>query len=129
LIERPGNIELETHIPDDTILAADSGKLRQVLLNVLLNAHQSIDGEGTVSVSASPEGPDQIISVRDTGCGIPAEALDRVFWPFYTTKEKGTGLGLAVAAQIMESHGGALEVESAVGKGSTFRIRLPKGDE
>lgn len=123
-----GPVRLINRVPDDLIAFADPGKLRQTLLNILLNAVQSIDGEGEVVVTGENDGDTVVLAVRDTGCGIPEDRLGRLFSPFYTTKEKGTGLGLAVAAKIIESHGGALEVTSAVGAGSEFRLKLPGGE-
>ena len=69
-----------------------------------------------------------VILIADSGCGIAPEHLPKVFVPFFTTREKGTGLGLAVASKLVESHGGSMDVSSAVGKGSTFRIVLPRGE-
>lgn len=109
---------------------ASAEQLVQVLMALLLNAMDAIDGEGTVRVITrvgprTAEGA--ILEVIDEGPGIPAEALARIFEPFYTTKDPGagTGLGLAVAYAIVHDHGGRLEVESLVGRGSTFRVVLP----
>jgi signal transduction histidine kinase len=66
--------------------------------------------------------------VKDSGCGIPQERIEHLFSPFFTTKEKGTGLGLAVASKIVEGHGGSLEVTSTEGEGSIFHVRLPLGE-
>ena len=103
---------------------ADSHKIRQTLLNILLNAVQSIEGAGIVTVASEVDGDFIALSIDDNGCGIEADDLERVFSPFYTTKEKGTGLGLALAAKTVESHGGTLEAESTPGEGSVFRMRL-----
>ena len=105
---------------------ADLDKMRQVFLNILLNAVQSIEGEGELRITASATSAAVTIAIADTGCGIAPEDVDNVFSPFYTTKEKGTGLGLAVAGKIVESHAGALSVESELGKGTTFFVRLPR---
>ena len=111
-------------------VAGRSGRLdrtlRRALLNILINAVRSIDGEGLITISTRTERKHVTIAVADTGCGIAADQLNKVFSPFYSTKEKGGGLGLAVAAKIVEGHRGRLEAESKPGQGSTFRIRLPR---
>ncbi|MCU0314886.1 MAG: ATP-binding protein, partial [Solirubrobacteraceae bacterium] len=104
----------------------DGTLLRQALFNVLLNGLQAIGREGTLAVSAGAGEGMVRIEVRDTGCGIPAENLPRVFDPFFTTKEaEGTGLGLAIVHRIVEVHGGRVEIESEVGKGTLVRFLLP----
>lgn len=113
-------------IPPDLRVHADPDRLRQVLLNVLLNAVQSIEGQGAVRVSATAESGGVAIVVADDGCGMTPEQLGRAFMPFYTTKDKGTGLGLAAAAKIVEGHGGTITAESEPGVGSRFVIRLPR---
>ncbi|HEO69864.1 MAG TPA: PAS domain S-box protein, partial [Candidatus Hydrogenedentes bacterium] len=107
---------------------ADSDKMRQVILNILLNAVQSIDGRGEVRVRAEADDKTVTVAIADTGCGIAPEHLEEVFSPFYTTKEKGTGLGLAVAAKVLEGHGGSIHAESEPGKGSTFYLQLPRAE-
>jgi two-component system, NtrC family, sensor kinase len=105
-------------------------ELRQVFLNLLVNAIDAVKGRGHVTVSTRRE-PDAVsVEVRDDGCGIAPETLERIFDPFFTTKRvgEGTGLGLGIAWHIVESHGGRIEVESAPGAGATFRVRLPLGD-
>jgi len=89
---------------------------------------QSVESLGTVHVNAetSPEG--LTISIQDSGCGIPEEFIDSVFSPFFTTKEKGTGLGLAVASKTIEGHGGNIQVTSKEGKGSTFYVFIPNNN-
>lgn len=125
-LEKPrAGVTIQNEIPADLAVRVDGQKVRQVLLNVLLNAVQSLDGGGSVALTAQTEGAWAVIAVSDTGCGIDAAELDKVFMPFYTTREKGTGLGLAVAAKTVESHGGSMQVTSRPGEGSTFRIRLP----
>jgi two-component system NtrC family sensor kinase len=118
---------------------ADANQIQQILVNLLLNANDAIgEGGGTVTVATAlkasngmGEAPTREIqfSVSDTGCGIPAEHLEHIFEPFFSTKgRKGTGLGLAVAWGIVERHNGRIQVESAVGKGTTFRVLLPVGE-
>jgi signal transduction histidine kinase len=97
-------------------------------MNLLLNGAEAIQGGGRVSVVArANQGEDEmVLEVHDTGVGIPPENFPKIFEPFFTTKEgKGVGLGLAVAYGIVQAHAGDIEVESAPGKGTTFRVTLP----
>jgi PAS domain S-box-containing protein len=113
---------------------ADEGRLAQVFVNLLVNAAQAIpagdtaDNEIRVSLSTGPDGQ-AVVEIRDTGVGIPVEVLGRVFDPFFTTKAvgQGTGLGLSISHNIVSALGGNMEVESAVGRGSLFRVTLPPG--
>lgn len=107
----------------------DPEKFQQVFLNLLLNAIQAIPESGTVTVSAHLDGQSFLrIGVRDSGTGIPAEALDKIFNPFFTTKEQGTGLGLAIVQRIVHLHGGTLRAESPPGGPTLFEIRIdPRG--
>ncbi len=108
-------------------LELDRGMMTQLLLNLLTNALQAIDGEGRIRVSVRPfpGGDGVVLTVADTGRGIPNEDLGKILEPFYTTREHGTGLGLAICQQIVEAHGGALEIESAPGDGTTVVVLLP----
>jgi PAS domain S-box-containing protein len=105
------------------------GRLNQVFLNLLNNAQQAIEGEGTIFLSTQRREGEVYIAVRDSGAGIPAEHLPRIFDPGFTTKGVGvgTGLGLSICYQIVQDHGGRIEVESAPGRGSTFTVVLPLG--
>ena len=103
----------------------DPNQINQVLLNLLLNAIQSMDQPGAVRVSLETEGDDVLIAVADEGKGIAPENLSHIFRPFFTTKGHGTGLGLSLARRTVEAHGGQIDVTSEVGKGSRFEIRLP----
>ncbi|HLL72249.1 MAG TPA: ATP-binding protein [Pyrinomonadaceae bacterium] len=109
-------------------LATDEVLVRQILDNLLTNALDAVEGSGSVRVSTTLDGERARIEVADTGAGIPAEMLVRIFDPFYTTKEagKGSGLGLAISATLAEALGGALTVESKHGAGSRFRLWLPR---
>jgi signal transduction histidine kinase len=84
-----------------------------------------MSGEGKLTIEASQTGDTACISVVDTGCGIPGENMEKLFQPLFTTKAKGQGLGLPVCKRFVEAHGGEITVESEVGRGSTFTIRIP----
>lgn len=103
----------------------DESALEQVFLNILLNAAQSFDGPGSASVTVSTDPTGAHVMVRDSGRGIDAEWLDRVFDPFVSSRPEGTGLGLPIARQIVVAHGGTIGIESMQGHGTTVRIRLP----
>ena len=124
---------------DLPMVQADANQIQQVIVNLLLNANDAIgDGGGTVAVTTDfnmaggatqTHATEVEIRVSDTGCGIPPGNLQRIFDPFFSTKgPKGTGLGLAVAWGIIEKHNGHIEVDSTVGKGTTFRVLLPIGE-
>jgi signal transduction histidine kinase len=107
----------------------NSSQLKQVFMNIIVNAAEAMHGSGTLTINTSPA-PDQemvFVEFTDTGEGIPEENLTRIFDPFFTTKEvgKGTGLGLATSYGIVEDHGGKINVNSKVGVGTTFTIELP----
>jgi PAS domain S-box-containing protein len=109
-------------------------QLKQVFMNLLVNAYQAIDervgqsGEtGEIRIRTALDADHVVVSIRDTGAGIPSEDVERIFDPFFTTKEvgAGTGLGLSTSYSIVKRHGGTIRVESAPGEGSTFEVRLP----
>jgi PAS domain S-box-containing protein len=102
-------------------------RLEQVFVNLLVNAGQAIEKKGTVSISTEIEGSEAVVKIRDTGRGIPADQMGKIFEPFFTTKSvgAGTGLGLHVAYKIVTAHRGRIEVNSEVGKGTTFTVRIP----
>ena len=104
-----------------------AGKLKQVFLNLLINAVQAIKERGTITLRTGLEDEHVFIEVADTGCGVAPENLDRIFLPFFTTKEsgKGTGLGLHLAQNIIQAHGGQISVRSAEGHGTTVQMALP----
>jgi PAS domain S-box-containing protein len=113
----------------DLQLKADPHLMHRVLANLILNAVQAMPDGGTVTVSASTDDGLVAISVHDTGTGIPNDVKDKLFKPLFTGKAKGTGLGLAVVKRIVEAHAGQVSVESEVGKGSTFTVKLPAAEE
>jgi signal transduction histidine kinase len=124
VLSKPIKIELEKS-PALQVVEHDSDQIHQVLLNLLLNAVQAIEGPGSIKVQIQSEDDFAAISVTDTGRGIPPEHLPNIFRPFYTTKGNGTGLGLSLARRIVEEHRGRIEVTSEVGKGTIFRVLLP----
>lgn len=142
-IDRPASlqhIKITTDLDSDLPQVwGDADLIKQVILNILVNAEQAIEGQGDINVQtrsyiakAPPKPgveplPMVEIAIKDTGCGIPEANLQRIFDPFFTSKEvgKGTGLGLSVSYGIIRAHGGGIKVESVVGVGTTFRIYLP----
>ena len=106
-------------------VCGDAGQFKQVFLNLVLNALQAMEQGGRLTVDLSSQGDRVLIRFRDTGCGIPAEELDRIFNPFFTTKADGTGLGLAITHRIIDNHGGRISVSSQVGEGTEFTLSLP----
>jgi signal transduction histidine kinase len=106
----------------------DPAQLKQVLVNLIKNAMQAMPPQGTLTVRSGSTPEAVWMAVSDTGPGIPPEQLNRIFEPFYTTKNKGTGLGLLIVQRIIRDHGGRIELESTVGKGTTFKLWLPLRD-
>jgi len=109
----------------DLEVPVDEDELRQVLVNLMENACQAMTSGGTLSVGTRTYGDMIEITIGDSGCGIPQEHLSKIFAPFFTTKSRGTGLGLAVVKKIIERHQGQIDVQSKVGEGTQFFIRLP----
>jgi signal transduction histidine kinase len=122
-------IRVETGFRDVALVTCQPAKINQVFYQVLVNAIQASDRGGSIELRTGPDGPDGVfVEIEDHGGGIAPEHLPHIFEPFFTTKPVGvgTGLGLSVSYGIVRDHGGSLEVESAVGRGSVFRIRLPR---
>ncbi|WP_291315544.1 ATP-binding protein [Desulfuromonas sp.] len=122
------SIVLKESYGEVPVLQADPNKLKQVFINLILNAAQAMKEGGTLSVETRPAGEGMLEAVvSDSGAGIPPEVRKRIFEPFFTTKKEGegTGLGLYICRNIVLEHEGRLELESAVGKGTTFRVFLP----
>ena len=121
------NISVQKDYEDikDRQFFLDANQIKQVVLNLFLNAIDAMPGGGTLLVTGRVSNPSVVISVADTGCGIAPEDLKHIFEAFFTKKEKGTGLGLAVTKNIIEEHGGKISVKSKIGEGTTFAIELP----
>lgn len=120
-------VRLEKHYSDLPLVECHPSEINQVFMNLLINAGQAIVGRGVIVLASGVEDDEAWISVGDSGCGIPEEAMQRIFDPFYTTKPigRGTGLGLAICYSIVAKHHGRIEVSSRIGTGSTFRVVLP----
>jgi len=143
IVEKPAHLrDIEITVDLDRTLPPiwiDADQIKQVIMNMLVNAQHAVEEKGTITVSTrratdprppapgAEPAPMVVVSIVDTGCGIPEKNLRRIFDPFFTSKDvgKGTGLGLSVSHGIIEAHGGLIEVESKVGEGSTFRVFLP----
>lgn len=120
-----GGVSLENRIARLPALSFAPDKIRQMLLNLLRNALEATGSGGKIMVTLDQEGESAVITVADTGQGIPAEDLDHVFEPFFTRSVGGTGLGLSITERIVEEHHGSIEVRSVEGEGTRFEIRLP----
>ncbi|XZE52681.1 sensor histidine kinase [Planctomycetaceae bacterium SH139] len=131
---RKYRIDLELQIAECPQAMANGNEIQRVLINLLINARQAMPSGGTITISLYPETESEqiVLAVRDSGEGIPAEKLPKIFDAFYTSKsgpdasgKGGTGLGLAVCREIIEAHRGRIRVESTVGRGTAFVLRLP----
>jgi signal transduction histidine kinase len=144
---KPGLHVRRTPCPDDRAFLMDRGQLRQVFENLFLNAMEAMGEEGTLSIEVSivgaPAAPSTpyrpaaasdartsftsyaVVRVADTGPGIPADQLEKLFYPFFTTKKNGSGVGLSMARKIVDSHRGLIDVASRPGEGTEFTVRLP----
>lgn len=117
-------IDLSVDLPP---ILGDANKLTQVFINLIANAYDAMQEGGIIRLATRVENETVIVTVTDTGTGIPADVLTHIFDPFFTTKEvgKGTGLGLSIVSGIVQEHGGKLQVESQVERGTTFTLKLP----
>ena len=122
------NVTIETSLPPNLPkIHVDPGQVKQVLTNLVTNAYQAMPEGGILSIQSSIPDHDDclLIAVNDTGSGISAENLEKIFEPLFTTKARGIGLGLAISKTLIEANRGKIEVESTEGEGSTFRVYLP----
>ncbi len=122
------HIELDRHFGESlTDVFIGGEQMQQVFLNIILNAQDAMPDGGRLTITTESDGENVVVSFSDTGCGIPEEDLDKVFAPFFTTKDvdQGTGLGLSISYGIVKEHGGRIEVVNREGSGSEFRITIP----
>ncbi len=125
-------VKMETRLmPDLPPVRIDPEQMQQVLMNIFYNSYQAMPDGGTLRVETglTPDNEYVVATIGDTGCGIPEENLSSIFDPFFTTKARGSGLGLALAHEIVEAHGGYIDVKSKVGVGTTMRVYLPRFKE
>jgi two-component system nitrogen regulation sensor histidine kinase GlnL len=136
-----GSILVNVTMPSDLpALGADQHQLTQVFCNLLINAYEALEGRGRVDISARladtaadgallPDGhaavPTVVVEVADNGPGMPADVAEKIFNPFFTTKAQGSGLGLAIVRKIVDAHEGRIDMTTADGRGTRFRVTLP----
>jgi two-component system nitrogen regulation sensor histidine kinase GlnL len=132
-----GNVRVNVELPEQLpAIQGDPYQLRQIFTNLLINAFEALNGNGTVSIAAAaineegpaggePQGPMVQVEVRDNGPGIPADVLEKIFGPFFTTKPQGSGLGLAIVRKIVDAHDGRIDVGVLDTGGTRFRVTLP----
>ena len=135
-----GDVQLRLNVPESLRpIQGDPHQLRQIFTNLLTNAFEAMDGSGTIDITAAAvdaedetataaeqaTGPTIRITISDSGPGIPAEVIDRIFSPFFTTKPQGSGLGLAIVRKIVDAHDGRIDVGGRPGGGTVFRVTLP----
>jgi signal transduction histidine kinase len=116
---------LHANYAEKCSVQGDRDKLNQVFLNLLLNALQAMENGGNLKITTTREGEDVICEIEDTGCGLEEENVAKVFDPYFTTKNNGTGLGLAMSAKIVEEHSGSMEFRSVLGQGTVVKVCLP----
>jgi two-component system NtrC family sensor kinase len=121
------NMNLQPDLPDTLV---DPDQIRQVFLNLANNAGDAISGPGSITITTRSDDPHVAVIIEDTGEGMTSEELEKIFDPFYTTKEvgKGTGLGLSISLSIIESVDGRMDVKSPKSRGSTFTLAIPISD-
>ncbi|WP_338786313.1 sensor histidine kinase [Metabacillus sp. FJAT-53654] len=123
-------VDFQTGLKENLHILIDESQIKQVLINIIKNAIEAIDNGGNINVSLAQvshlNDPYIEIEVKDDGNGLTEEQLKKLFTPFYSSKEKGLGLGLSICKQIIESHRGKMEVSSLINEGTTFKIKLPR---
>jgi PAS domain S-box-containing protein len=128
-VETPANVELITELGHLPKIKVDKDMIKRVFLNLALNGIQAMENGGTLKVSTKKTKGFVEVSFKDTGVGISRENIEKLFTPFFTTKAKGLGMGLAICKKFVDAHSGTIEVESEEGKGTTFTVRLPTQQE
>jgi two-component system, sporulation sensor kinase E len=124
-IENRGQRIIEKFSPNIPDVPCDAAQIKQVFVNLIRNGMQAMSRGGELSIETGANSEAVFVSISDTGSGIPEEKLNQLFQPFFTTKKKGTGLGLMIVQRIIREHAGRIDVESKPGKGTTFRVWLP----
>jgi signal transduction histidine kinase len=120
------NVALESHLPSKPLIAkVDTDLLKQAALNVILNGAQSMPSGGKLEVILEGDGKNAVLRVTDQGCGIPEDVREKIFDLYFTTKVGGSGIGLAMTYRILQLHQGSIEVQSNVGSGTEFRLKIP----
>ncbi len=119
------SIEVETFIEDSLYINGNKDEIKQVLINIIKNAIEAIGNDGLLQINAFAKDQDIIVKITDNGPGMTKEQLSKIGTPFYSTKDKGTGVGLTICFQIIDQLKGSIDVESTVGKGTSFLIKLP----
>ena len=117
------DLQLAADLPE---VYADPEQIQRLLRNLILNAQDAMPGGGTITVRTETLMGRIVLEICDTGEGLTTEECERLFTPYYTTRQHGTGLGLAIVQSVVSDHGGTIGVTSVVGKGSAFRIELPR---
>jgi len=126
---RQANIDIKAYLSADLpLVALDRDLFKQALLNLLLNAEQAMPNGGELTIQAMKENDHVTLSLIDTGKGMTPEVLAKVFKPFFSTKPGGSGLGLPTTKKIIAAHGGTIDAQSEVGRGTKFTIRLPASE-
>lgn len=123
------DVEVELDIEEDLTVYGDPVKLKQIFLNLVLNALDAMPEGGNLEIVGEEKNGNSYIRVIDTGEGIKEEDMNRIFNPFFTTKDEGTGLGLAITHRIIEEHGGEIQVDSTLGQGAEIQVKLPSNEE
>ena len=122
---RPDTVKI--NLPEnDLVIRCDAEKLEIVFANLITNAIQAMNDKGEINIRIIDDQNEALIEVEDTGPGMTAEIMAKIFDPLFTTKQTGTGLGLVSCKSVIEHHGGIIHVKSEIGKGTTFTIKLPK---
>jgi len=127
-MESPARYKIISDVdPADLTCMIDHKQIEQALINLVKNALEAIpeDREGMIELRAARDGDSVSIRIRDNGQGIPGDIIDQIFIPFFTTREKGSGIGLSLSRRIIHQHGGSISIDSEMGKGTTLYIHLP----
>jgi signal transduction histidine kinase len=128
VVPPPAGVEVVLHVQPETAISADRDQIRQVLLNLITNGYDSMAAGGVLDVSVRSAGDSAQITVTDTGLGMDEETKANIFTPFFTTKARGIGLGLAVTKRVVEAHGGTISVQSTPSVGTSFTVTVPTAD-